>query len=897
MPPSHQRRATTRDNRPSPTVSVIIPALNEETNLPLVLEGLPPVDEVIIVDGGSADDTVAVAREVRPDARVVRQTRRGKGNALACGFAAASGDIVVTLNADGSTDPGELPRFVDALISGAEVAHGSRFRNGGGDLGGQRLDRLGNAILSRFVNALFGTRFTDLGYGYNAYWRALLPALTLPGADIPGLRRGGHVWGDGPEIEPLLNIRVAALGMRVVEVSSIGYPPINGVRHHEGWVRALRAMRVAFGEYLRRWRQGRRPMPVVASSRPRGVSSVGGRIDTGSLHVRDLALGQGYPDSQPYPEPPPYSDPQLHPEPQGHPESQSYLGPQGYPEPRPRRREIAVLPSGPLDTGVRRPVVDTGTGRRRILTDTGTRIGLTSTGSSTGAGHDLTVTGVRRALGDPGRRALEDHAPDGPAPEDLAVSRPRALDDARRPHFLGDAAGARPRGPEEPAVPGPRPFVDPAPRRPRALDDRVTPRPRSLDDPAARPLRALNDPAAQPPRGPYDAAEPPHALDDPGARRPRSLDDDVRRPRSLADAGSGSHAVAVADSGSHAAADSGSHAAAGSHAVAGTGSGSHALEDSRSRSPGSENSGNHALEDPGSGRRRPLDSPSGGHRRPAGSGSSPRRATAADPATRPAPELGGPMLTPGYDTFPAPSTEGGRRTGGGWRLGSRKDVKAGKEDSARAARGDNTDGGRRAEDTGGSRRGKRGEDTGGSRRGKRGEDTDSGRRRGDGRRTEDTGGGRRSRGRAPEIAATPAPPPTRPDWRETTDTGQWRDLTSAARPVRPEGQMYDPAADAQHDLDPAARRSLPMYPEPDPAWTETSSGRHAVAESGDRRTGFPPATPWTGSPSDTGQHHRIDPQEWAASKDREIGERRRRLDTGERRPAGRRRIPGERSTI
>lgn len=295
MPPSHQRLATTRDNRPSPTVSVVIPALNEETNLPLVLEGLPPVDEVVIVDGGSADDTVAIAREVRPDAVVVRQTRHGKGNALVCGFAAASGDIVVTLNADGSTDPGELSRFVDALISGAEVAHGSRFRDGGSDLGGQRLDRLGNAILSRFVNALFGTRFTDVEYGYNAYWRALLPALNLPGADIPGLRRGGHVWGDGSEIEPLLNIRVAAQGMRVVEVSSIGYPPINGVRHHEGWERALRATRVAFGEYLRHRRQSRRPVPAPATARLRSRPALpaAGRVDTGSMHVRDLALGQG----------------------------------------------------------------------------------------------------------------------------------------------------------------------------------------------------------------------------------------------------------------------------------------------------------------------------------------------------------------------------------------------------------------------------------------------------------------------------------------------------------------------------------------------------------------------------------------------------------------------------
>ena len=262
MSPSPPPPATTRDPLLSPTISVVIPALNEEDNLPLVLEGLPVVDEVVIVDGGSADDTVAIAREIRPDAMVVRQTRTGKGNALACGFAACSGDVVVTLNADGSTDPGEIPRFVDALRSGAEVAHGSRFRHGGGDLGGRRLDRFGNAVLSWLVNLLFGTSFTDIGFGYNAYWRALLPALDLPPVEPARSRRGHRHWGDGAEIEPMLNLRTAAQGLRVVEVASIGYPPINGVRARHRLRRALRALRTAFSEYVRRRRFGPRPDPA-----------------------------------------------------------------------------------------------------------------------------------------------------------------------------------------------------------------------------------------------------------------------------------------------------------------------------------------------------------------------------------------------------------------------------------------------------------------------------------------------------------------------------------------------------------------------------------------------------------------------------------------------------------
>jgi hypothetical protein len=232
----------------------VIPALNEAANLGLVLGGLPPVHEVIVVDGGSADDTVRVARQACPHAVVLRQTRTGKGNALACGFAASRGDIVVTLNADGSADPGEIPRYVGALLAGAEVAHGSRYGEGGENLTGGRLERLGDAVLSRLVGAFFGTRLTDLSSGYNAYWRALLPALDLPGPQVAGLKRGRAAWGDGPEIEPLVNIRMAAQGLRVVEVASVGYPSIHGDDRRRLLSRAWRALRTLCAEYLRRRR-------------------------------------------------------------------------------------------------------------------------------------------------------------------------------------------------------------------------------------------------------------------------------------------------------------------------------------------------------------------------------------------------------------------------------------------------------------------------------------------------------------------------------------------------------------------------------------------------------------------------------------------------------------------
>jgi glycosyltransferase involved in cell wall biosynthesis len=196
-------------------VSVVIPTLNEEENLPHVFARLPPgLHEVIVVDGHSTDRTVAMAQRLRPDARIVVQTGRGKGNALAAGFAACSGDIVVTLDADGSADACEIPRFVAALCNGADFVKGSRFAQGGASSDITRVRKLGNRVLSSLVNALYGTSYTDLCYGYNAFWTRCLPYL--------------RVDCDGFEVETLINIRVAKAGLVVHEVPSYERNRIHG---------------------------------------------------------------------------------------------------------------------------------------------------------------------------------------------------------------------------------------------------------------------------------------------------------------------------------------------------------------------------------------------------------------------------------------------------------------------------------------------------------------------------------------------------------------------------------------------------------------------------------------------------------------------------------------------
>ena len=231
---------------PWPRVSVVIPTLNEARNLPHVFAKLPSsLHEVIIVDGHSVDDTVAVACQLRPGVRIIRQNRRGKGNALACGFEAATGDIVAMVDADGSADPAEIPLFVQALLDGADFAKGTRFAAGGGSCDITRLRRLGNRVLSALVNVLCHTEYSDLCYGYNAFWQRHVPMFGLTvNSDIPA-GSGTRLWGDGFEVETLINIRIAQAGLKVTEVPSYEHERIHGVSNlnaaSDGW-RVLRTI-------------------------------------------------------------------------------------------------------------------------------------------------------------------------------------------------------------------------------------------------------------------------------------------------------------------------------------------------------------------------------------------------------------------------------------------------------------------------------------------------------------------------------------------------------------------------------------------------------------------------------------------------------------------------------
>jgi glycosyltransferase involved in cell wall biosynthesis len=219
----------------TPNVTVVIPTLNEAKNLPHVLPFIPQwVSEVLIVDGNSKDNTVEVARALLPSVRIVQQRGKGKGAALRTGFEAARGDIIVMLDADGSTDPREIPSYVGALLAGADFVKGSRFLQGGGTADMEMHRKMGNWAFVSLSRMFFGGKFSDLCYGYNAFWKSVLPQLALD--------------CDGFEIETMMNIRALKSGLKVSEVPSFEAERIHGTSNLRTYADGWRVLKTIFKE-------------------------------------------------------------------------------------------------------------------------------------------------------------------------------------------------------------------------------------------------------------------------------------------------------------------------------------------------------------------------------------------------------------------------------------------------------------------------------------------------------------------------------------------------------------------------------------------------------------------------------------------------------------------------
>lgn len=257
------------------TVSVVIPALNEESNIAWVLERLPQfVDEIVLVDGHSVDRTVEVARAVRRDIVVVPENGAGKGAALRAGFAAANGDIIVMIDADGSMNPAEIDRFVTPLLNGYDLVKGSRFLDGAGSLDLTFLRRIGNQALTRITNLLFLIRFTDLCYGFCSFRRECLAALALT--------------AHGFEIETELVVHAAKANLRIAEVPSVELLRRNGTSNLRTFYDGKRVLRVILRERL-----ARHPRPVVDPIDQRALQYWRPLVDAIGACLPDEALGSG----------------------------------------------------------------------------------------------------------------------------------------------------------------------------------------------------------------------------------------------------------------------------------------------------------------------------------------------------------------------------------------------------------------------------------------------------------------------------------------------------------------------------------------------------------------------------------------------------------------------------
>lgn len=217
-----------------PAVSLVIPARNEARNIAWVLEQIPDtVTEIILVDGHSTDVTLTTARSYRPDIRVVPQEGVGKGDALRTGFLAATGDIIVMMDADGSMAPQEIDHYLHFLTSGYDFVKGSRFIAGGGSLDITRFRRLGNRFLLTVFNSLYGGDLTDLCYGFCAFHRRYLEHLALTAT--------------GFEIEAEMIVRAMQGGLRIAEVPSLEMPRRAGKSN----LHAIRDGRRVLGTVLR----------------------------------------------------------------------------------------------------------------------------------------------------------------------------------------------------------------------------------------------------------------------------------------------------------------------------------------------------------------------------------------------------------------------------------------------------------------------------------------------------------------------------------------------------------------------------------------------------------------------------------------------------------------------
>lgn len=209
-------------------VSVVVPTLNEEQNIGSLLRQVAKMlkgysYEIILVDGHSTDKTVKIAKSM--GARVIYD-EFGKGSALTRGIMAAKGEVIISMDADLSNRPTELKLLIAGIETGYDICMGSRFLTGGGSDDMPTIRKFGNWCFVKTVNLIYGSRYTDLCYGYRSFAK-----------NVPR-RLGLEEKGFGIEAE--ISIKAMKKHMKVLEVPSYEKKREGGVAKlltlRDGWV-------------------------------------------------------------------------------------------------------------------------------------------------------------------------------------------------------------------------------------------------------------------------------------------------------------------------------------------------------------------------------------------------------------------------------------------------------------------------------------------------------------------------------------------------------------------------------------------------------------------------------------------------------------------------------------
>ncbi len=166
----------------SRTLSVVIPALNEEKSISFIIEGCKPfADEIIVIDGHSIDQTAIIAENL--GVKVIFDNKKGKGDALRCSIPHITGDIVVFIDADGSHTPEEIPMLIEPIVANeADHVTGSRLIGGSSEFHGgfdECFRLMGSSFITACINWKFKVRISDSQNGFRAIRTSVLRRLDL----------------------------------------------------------------------------------------------------------------------------------------------------------------------------------------------------------------------------------------------------------------------------------------------------------------------------------------------------------------------------------------------------------------------------------------------------------------------------------------------------------------------------------------------------------------------------------------------------------------------------------------------------------------------------------------------------------------------------------------------